>query len=115
MRSIALDVLDALESRPELTAEQKRALLAGVPQQQWSVPGGHFDDLAQHCCNRVEIRREPRFMNRLSINVMPPRPRCLFRSPDGRGLAWLKSGGELEAYGRCEQDHCEHAKPAAAS
>lgn len=22
---------------------------------------------------------------------------------------------ELEAYGRCEQDHCEHAKPAAAS
>ena len=115
MRSIALDVLDTLESRPELTAEQKRALLAGVPQQQWAVPGGHFDDLAQHCCNRVEIRREPRFMNRLSINVMAPQPRCLFRSPDGRGLAWLKSGGELEAYGRCEQDHCEHAKPAAAS
>lgn len=115
MRSIALDVLDALESRPELTAEQKRALLAGVPQQQWSVPGGHFDDLAQHCCNRVDIRREPRFMNRLSINVMAPQPRCLFRSPDGRGLAWMKSGGELEAYGRCEQAHCEHTKPAAAS
>ena len=72
MRSIALDVLDTLESRPELTAEQKRALLAGVPQQQWAVPGGHFDDRAQHCCNRVEIRREPRFMNRLRINVMPP-------------------------------------------
>ena len=72
MRSIALDVLDTLESRPELTAEQKRALLAGVPLQQWAVPGGHFDDLAQLCCNRVEIRREPRFMNRLRINVMPP-------------------------------------------
>jgi hypothetical protein len=110
MPSIAFEVLDVLERRQDLTPDQKQVLLAEVPAHQWALQDGHFDELSRHCCNRVEVNREPRFMNRLSINVMTPLPRCLYRSPDGRGLAWLKSGGEVEVYGRCEQARCERAK-----
>lgn len=111
MPSIAFEVLDTLETRTDLSHDQKRKLLAEVPSHQWALPGGHFLDMATHCCNRIEVTQQPRFMNRLSINVMTPLPRCLFRSPDRRGLAWLKSGGEVEVYGRCEQIHCERARP----
>lgn len=114
MPTIAHDVVAWLERHPAAPAEDKRRALAQVPAWQWATPGGHWPDLAAHCCNRAEVPTEPRFMNRLSINRMHPLPRCLFRSPDGRGLAWLASGGEVEAYGRCEQQHCERANPAAA-
>lgn len=112
MPTIALEVVEWLERHPAAPAADKCQALAQVPAWQWAVPGGHWRDLAQHCCNRVEIREEPRFMNRLAIYRMTPMPRCLFRSPDGRGLDWFKSGGALESYGKCEQQHCERAKPA---
>lgn len=110
MPTIAYDVLEFLEKHPQPTSADKARLLDQVPVHQWAAPHGHWGELAKHCCNRVESVREPRFMNRLSINTMTPLPRCLHRSPDGRGLAWLKSGGEIEAYGRCEQQHCDRAK-----
>lgn len=112
MSSIALHVLEWLDLH-QADAEQKRQLLAQVPAGQWACPGGHWDELSKHCCNRVEIREEPRFMNRLGFYRMKPQDRCLFRSPDGRGLAWIRSGGDALAYGSCEQQHCERAKPAA--
>ena len=109
MPTIAYDVIEWLEKHPHTHADKAR-LLDQVPATQWAAPHGHWGELAQHCCNRVEYVREPRFMNRLSINIMTPLPRCLYRSPDGRGLAWLKSGGDMESYGLCEQQHCERAK-----
>lgn len=111
MPSIAGVVVGYLEAHPELSMDEKRKLLAEVPPHQWALNGGYFKDLAVHCCNRVEVPQEPRFMNRLGFYQMTPAPRCLYRSPDGRGLAWLKSGGEVLVYGHCEQEHCEHAKP----
>ena len=111
MPTIAREVLDDIERHPDLSSSQKQALLAQVPSQQWASPEGWFNELSVHCANRAEIRQEPRFMNRLAIYALSPLPRCLYRSPDGRGLAWLKSGGEVEAYGRCEREHCERAKP----
>ena len=112
MPTIALDVLDWIERHPDATPATKRKLLAQVPAHQWATVGGHWADLAKHCSNRAEVLDEPRFMNRLSIYRMQPLPRCLFRSPDGRGLAWMKSGGPLESYGICEQMHCERARQA---
>ena len=109
MPTIAYDVLEFLDKHPQTANTDKVRLLDQVPRHQWATPDGHWGELAKHCCNRVESAREPRFMNRLSIYTMTPLPRCLYRSPDGRGLAWLNSGGEIEAYGRCEQVHCERA------
>jgi hypothetical protein len=112
MGTIAADVVDWLDAHPNANCAQKNALLKQVPAHQWALNGGWWGDLAKHCGNRMEVPIEPRFMNRLSINIMPPSARCLYRSPDGRGLAWLKSGGEVVAYGCCEQQQCEHAKSA---
>lgn len=113
MPTIACEVMDWLAVHPEATPAEKAKLLSDIPAAQWAMPDGYWSELAPHCANHVLIKQEPRFINRLSINVMTPLPRCLYRSPDGRGLAWLKSGGEVEAYGRCEQAHCERAKQAA--
>lgn len=110
MPTIAFAVLDWIDGHPTAAPRVKQKLIEQVPANQWAADGGHWNELAKHCCNRAEIPQEPRFMNRLSIYRMQPYARCLFRSPDGRGLAWLKSGGPLEAYGRCEQRHCERAK-----
>lgn len=110
MPTIAHDALDWLDRHPRASCSEKTLLLTQVPSHQWADPDGHWAELSEHCCNRVEHVQAPRFMNRLSINVMTPLPRCLYRSPDGRDLAYFKSGGEVEAYGRCEQAHCEHAK-----
>jgi len=110
MPSIAFVVVDWLERHPDLSPSVKKSMLDEVPPHQWALPGGYFNDLKVHCCNRREIADEPRFMNRLAFYQMTPAPRCLYRSPDGRGLAWLKSGGSVLSYGRCEQQHCERAR-----
>lgn len=109
MPSIAGDIAQWIKNHPEATPNEKEKLLNQIPTWQWALPGGYWNDLAPHCCNHVVIHEEPRFMNRLAIYRITPLPRCLYRAPDGRGLAWLKSGGPLEAYGRCEQRYCERA------
>ena len=111
MPTVALSVLDWLDAHPGCTSSEKTHLLDQVPANQWAVQGGHWQQLSQHCQNRCEVPQEPRFMNRLAIYALQPLPRCLYRSPDGRGLAWLKSGGSVLSYGQCEQSHCERAKP----
>jgi hypothetical protein len=42
----------------------------------------------------------------LNVEVGQPHPRCLMRSPDGRGMAWIWSGGSVLAYGLCEGCAC---------
>ena len=96
---IALTTLEWLARYPHASSPEKSSVIDQVPSHQWAARCGHWQELSQHGCNRDEVTRVPRFMNRLIINVMTPLPRCLYRTPDGRGLAWLKSGGEIEAYG----------------
>ena len=110
MSTVALDVLDWLDHHPAASAATKRRLLAQVPAWQWATPGGHWRDLARHCCNRIQPSAERRPVNGLNIEIGTPAARCLFRSPDGHGvtkdgstLDWLRSGGDVLAYGRCEQ------------
>jgi hypothetical protein len=47
--------------------------------------------------------------NRLRIEESEPFPRCKEQSPDGRGLAWLASGGSHLAYGVCALGSCPRA------
>ena len=88
--------------------KETMALLSTVPAWQWAVRGGWWANLSEYCNNRVvpEIIRRP--VNGLNVEIGRPRARCLYRSPDGRGLTWYLSGGSAVDYGLCEQLHCEH-------
>lgn len=111
MPTIAYDVLEWVETHPNTPQPDIAKLLRQVPPAQWS--GEHWAELSKLCPNRIEIRDEPRFMNRLGFYRIQPLPRCLFRSPDGRGLMWLKSGGDVESYGVCEKRHCARTQEGA--
>lgn len=65
-----------------------------------------FDQVATICQHRIEARQEPCPGNRLCIEHVMPAPRCLRQSPDGRGAAWLMSGGDGAAYGPCQLATC---------
>jgi hypothetical protein len=47
----------------------------------------------------IEVERRPG--NALNLEVGAAADRCSLQSPDGRGLAWLLSGGSKLAYGVC--------------
>lgn len=90
-----------LESRERLgevhpTTKEWRA---AVPAWQWSCAA--HGDFAQGCDQRQQESVERRPANALNLEIGAPRPRCLMKSPDGRGLAWLRSGGSVLAYGIC--------------
>lgn len=68
--------------------------------------GGVLERFSEHiereqCPNRVEPATERRPVNGLNVEIGSPAPRCTRKSPDGRGLIWLLSGGSILAYGRC--------------
>jgi len=65
------------------------------------------------CPSRRELEVERRPGNALNIEVGTPLPRCTEKSPDGRGMAWVWSGGSLLAYGTCSASECPRLKPAA--
>ena len=65
-----------------------------------------FEDLAPLCPSRRCLPIERRPGNALNVEIGAPLPRCAMRSPDGRGLAWLLSGGSLLAYGTCDRSRC---------
>ena len=111
MRTIAFDVLEWLDDHPEATSEQKCSLLGQVPMWQWAMPDGHWGELKNHCQNRVAPGPERRPGNALNIEIGTPMPRCLYQSPDGRGLAWYMSGGSALDYGHCTQSKCPRCKP----
>lgn len=58
------------------------------------------------CRSHIEPRLERRPANALNIEIGSPLPRCTRKSPDGRGLAWLLSGGSPLAYGHCTPLAC---------
>ena len=61
----------------------------------------HFGAVAAVCRHRITVERPPRPGNRLCIEHVAPLPRCGQQAPDGRGAAWLASGGDVAAYGVC--------------
>ena len=77
--------------------------LDAIPPVQWAV---YWTDLAPLCSSRIEPSRGKQ-RNALRIEVLPSDEwRCSRQSPDGRGLAWLLSGGDPLAYGACRERMC---------
>lgn len=81
--------------------------LESVPAVQWEI---YWDELSKLCPST--IAPEPiKQRNALRIELLPDSgPRCIRRSPDGRGSVWLLSGGSPLAYGRCCAAQCPRAK-----
>lgn len=80
-----------------------------VPARQWAI---YYDELAPLCPSRIapqEGRDYNRQRNALRIEIVPSSSRCALRSPDGRGLAWLLSGGSPISYGACCVAGCPRA------
>lgn len=79
-----------------------------IPASQWHT---YYEDLRPHCPSQISPTPKAQ-RNALRIEVLPSRePRCSRKSPDGRGLAWLLSGGDPLSYGpclgRCPRSECE--------
>lgn len=58
------------------------------------------------CTDRIDVALERRPANALNVEIMTPSPRCRQQSPDGRGSAWILSGGAPLAYGTCCRSSC---------
>ena len=58
------------------------------------------------CRSHIQPSLERRRANALNIEIGSPLPRCTRKSPDGRGLAWLMSGGSPLSYGHCTPLAC---------
>ena len=69
-----------------------------------------WDDLAPHCPSRIQPELARRPANALNVEIGEPRKRCALRSPDGRGMLWILSGGSALAYGQCDKRECPRAK-----
>jgi len=111
MPTIAVEVLEWLEAHPGASAHQKAELLDQVPEWQWATNGGHWPDLAKHCCNRLEPALARRPANALCVEIGSPAARCLFLEPGGQkegrsNLLYLLSGGDVLAYGLCGPERC---------
>ena len=98
MITIAQLILDRHESGAS-THEEFKLLPA------WQMDE-RFSDLSPRCPSRRAPALERRPANALNVEIGSPQTRCLLRSPDGRGLAWLASGGSLLAYGTCSYVDC---------
>lgn len=92
--------------RAERGISATRDDLDAIPAAQW---GEWFRDLAPLCHDRRALEVERRPGNALNVEIGAPVPRCLRQSPDGRGLAWLHSGGSVLAYGACSARSCPRA------
>lgn len=68
---------------------------------------GHWQEIRRNCQRRVTPETERRRVNGLNVEASGAvLDRCLLQSPDGLGLRWLLSGGDMRAYGACCQDNC---------
>ena len=65
-----------------------------------------FGEYSAGCPDRIDLGVERRPANALNVEIGQPMPRCQQQSPDGRGLAWLWSGGSPLAYGQCCRSAC---------
>lgn len=72
----------------------------------WQI-AGHWPEIRRHCLRRVAPQIERRSVNGLSVEASGASlDRCTLQSPDGRGLRWLLSGGDVRAYGACCLERC---------
>jgi len=93
----------------DVTAPDQPVLaVLDVPAWQWA--GDYWPDLASRCPLRVAVGDGARSSNRLHLDPLTPADRCGDQSPDGRGRAWLDSGGSPLAYGRCARGGCPLAR-----
>lgn len=80
-----------------------------VPAYQWEL---RFFELAPLCPSIRYPQKGidyPFQRNALRSEIIPSAGRCLEQSPDGRGLAWMWSGGSVLAYGCCALSTCPRA------
>lgn len=77
---------------------------------------------SEGCTAGLEAPLERRPANALNIEIGAPSRRCSMQPPDGRGvtrdgstLDYLRSGGSVLAYGRCEKAQCPKLKPCASA
>lgn len=104
MISAARLILDRVARGVAPTREE----LAALPSVQWEV---YAADLVPHCPARRTLPVERRPGNALNVEIGEPLPRCMEQSPDGRGSAWMLSGGSLLAYGACDASSCPLRRP----
>lgn len=71
-----------------------------------SIASRALGRLERDCGHRMELAVERRPGNALNVEIGAPVPRCNRKSPDGRGLAWLLSGGDSLSYGHCTPRAC---------
>lgn len=98
MISMAQLILDRAEAGLDV-----RAAFEALPGFQLQL---RFDELSPLCPWRVALGVPRRPANALNVEVGQPAPRCRLRCPDGRGDAWLLSGGSPLAYGYCSIRGC---------
>lgn len=94
-----------------VAAEESGSTLAMdcVPPWQFAI---WFEDLRRFCPDRLPAPRWEKQRNALRIEfVHSPEPRCSRRSPDGRGNAWVASGGSSLVYARCDACECPRINP----
>jgi hypothetical protein len=99
MPSFAMVLLDWMDAHPEAKQDQVMRAYEEIPPKWFAV---HYAELREKCPSRRGMIVERRPANALNIEIGQPMDRCLEKSPDGRGMAWLWSGGSLLAYGLCE-------------
>ncbi len=105
MPSLAGHLLAYLDEHPGCRAPDKA--FDEIPAFQWEI---YFADLAPLCPSRIEGERRGLQRNALRVELLPSGdPRCAKQSPDGRGRAWLWSGGSPTAYGPCCLTGCPRA------
>lgn len=106
MPSLTFSLLAWLDAHPGRALPV--AELNKIPPVQWEA---YFDDLAPICPARVAGEQADKQRNALRIEILPTgAPRCAEQSPDGRGRAWLWSGGSPTAYGLCWLAGCPRAR-----
>lgn len=66
----------------------------------------NFNAFKSTCKYKHEAQTTRRRGNHLNIEYMGGGSFCILQSPDDRGAAWLLSGGDIEAYGRCYEYRC---------
>ncbi len=103
MPSLAHHVAEAIDRGVPVPKETFDA----IPRTQLRV---WFSEVVSACPSRRAMGVERRPANALNIEIGQPLPRCMEQSPDGRGLAWILSGGSALAYGTCCASACPRLK-----
>ena len=87
--------------------QMTEAEFVSVPPFQFKI---YFAELSAICPSLVKMGVERRRANALNIEIGAPLSRCSEQSPDGRGIAWVLSGGTYLSYGVCGSRTCPRAE-----